>query len=230
MAKVKAHIREARQNGPEAGFNLFWDSLNTVTGNGTRGLDTVNDLRDEVVSAGGGIAKRGRNKGDLKNREAAIAWYCNHYADELEVPATKPKRSTRKATPAKSSPTTTESETSIDDLAALLAEKLGIALPDTDDEDDEDDDTEVVNSVPTRRVKRTTHQEPETETTEYPRPRDPDAECTQGKLWFVNHNGPANGVYLVAINEDGDILAGGDAPLTAGEVYDLINDEEITRI
>jgi hypothetical protein len=90
----------------------------------------------------------------------------------------------------------------------------------TDESDDEgDDDTQGT----TRRVNRPQAQE-EAEAQAYPPPRDPDAPATQGKLWKLNAEGPDAGIFLCVVDEDMNVLAGGDSPITAGEAYDLIGE------
>lgn len=217
MAKVAAHIKEARKHGTQAGFDTWYEYLQTVTDGGTKGLPQVRDLLAEVNAAG-----RIKKNGEFRNPAKALDFYCAKYG-LTDLPTTKTARSTRKAaTPAAPAP---QAAPDMQELFAQFMQSIqgGVAAEVKDDEDD----TEVVNSVRTRRVARPSRNvevEGDTGTAVYPPPRDPDAEATQGKLWKLNHDGPANGIYLAVIDGDGNILAGGDDRITAGEAYDLIGE------
>jgi hypothetical protein len=228
--KLAAHIKEARKRGTQAGFNTWYDYLVQVTNDGQNGLPQVQDMLAEVRKAG----KYSKRAGEFRNPEKALAWYCNHYANELgDTPTvveskTRTKRSTTRK--AQAAPAAATTEPQIDsNILAQLAQALGLnldATATTDEDDDEDDDTETIQGVRTRRVQRTRTVEAEGDTgvASYPPPRDPDAPATQGKLWKLNHDGPAVGLFVCVIDGDGNILAGGDDPITAGEAYDLISE------
>lgn len=229
MATIPQHVKIARSKGALAGVENLHETLDRNTNGGTNGLETAQHMLSDIRKAG----KFSKRNGTFKKPEGAVAWYCNYFGDKGLIPQDLPAvieprqtrtRTTRKAAapaPQAAMDTGVEMET----LVSMLAAKLGIDLDtgDTEDTDDEyEDDTEVVQGVPTRRVNR---QAPATEETQaYPPPRDPDAPATQGKLWKLNAEGPGNGIFLCVIDEEGNILAGGEEPLTAGECYDLIGE------
>lgn len=226
MSKLAEHIKIGRKD-PQAGFDFWYDRLNVVTNNGEGGLPAVRALLDEVNEVGK-LRTRGRNAGTFKNPQAALDFYCNKYAHELSVGTpTKqatPKR-TRKASPAKVTQEVPEANGIQAQLAALqeqLAQLAGIVPDETDDETDDEFDEPDTHTA-SRRVTRTASTTQEA-TPAYPEPRDRDADATQGKLWKLNSQGPENGIFLCVIDENSNILAGGDAPITAGEAYDLIGE------
>lgn len=217
MATVPAHVKLARQKGALAGVEQLHEMLDRNTNGGTNGLPTAQQMLADIRKAG----KFSKRTGAFKKPEGAVAWYCNYFAQKgfgtEDLPAVieqRPARTSRKASAQTAAPVGQDMET----LVSMLAERLGITL---DSNDDEDDDTEV-ETTPARRATRASA--PAEETQAYPPPRDPDAPATQGKLWKLNAEGPDHGLFLCVIDEENNILAGGDGPLTAGECYDLIGE------
>ena len=72
-----AHIEIALDEGVEAGFDAFYNSLVQNTNDGTNGLPQLRTLLADVKKVG---KKRGRGV----NRSKQIAFYCNKYADFLD--------------------------------------------------------------------------------------------------------------------------------------------------
>jgi len=230
MATIPAHIKTARKKGALAGLEQLHDYLARNTNEGTNGLPAAQEMLAEIRKVGG-YRKR---DGVLTKQDKAVAWYCNHFDGKFhtgDLPATKgtTTRTTRRTAQATQAQ---EAEAPQVDpgLLAQIAQALGLSTAqasDTDVEDEDDEDTEVIQGVQTRRVNRTRNTEVTDEqgnTAVYPPPRDPDAPATQGKLWKLNHDGPAKGLFMCVIDADGNILAGGDEPLTAGECYELISE------
>lgn len=232
MATVPAHIKVARKQGALAGLTQLHEYLARNTNNGTNGLDSNIAMLDEIEKAGK-FRTRGRNAGTFAKPEKAVAWYCNHFAakfgtDSLPTVIEPRKRVTRVAQPVEEPEV--EETTEVVDIQAIVAAAVAAAMgvtpapvdSDEDDDEDEDDDdendgTEVVQGTRVRRVVRQTEQ-----TSGYPAPRDPDANATNGKLWTLNTEGPDFGYFLVVIDEEGNIVAGGDEPLNNGECHELI--------
>lgn len=209
MSTVPAHVKIARKQGTQAGFDAWHEGMDQVTKGGTAGLEPVRDLLAQVRKVG----RYRKTTGDFAKPEKALAFYCNHYAkynlDELPEVITPKKRNTR----TKAQPTP---EPQVDQTTLLaLAEALGIEIPGVADEDDDEDDEDTGVQVEAPVSKRRSRREAKTAQREQNyEPSNPDADATQGRLWKLNQLG----LLQIVDFEDADE----DQKITNGEAHEAI--------
>lgn len=253
MAPKPAHIVTAEQNGLQAGFDAWHERSMAVTQNGKGGLEPVRDLLRRVHRAGGWTNKEGAFRNPEGALQYYCNYFGKKYAGFADLPvvktATKP-RVTHKAPATVEAHVDSTEPTQVastgTDIPALVASLVaqGVdaatigtivanvggsatttapaidedAEDDYSDLDDETDDTPAATQVQVRR------NAPDQPIITFPEPRDPDAPATQGKMWKLNAQGPDNGIFVVVIDSENNVLAGGNGPITAMEAYNLIGE------
>lgn len=213
MATVPAHIKVARKQGALAGVEQLYEYLHRNTVGGTAGLDTNRAMYAELRKAGSN--KLGKNF----KVDKAVAWYCNRFAEKFgtdDLPVVIEGVVTTVAPSAKQVESTSNDD---DNMAVLQAAIQAGATP--------EQITAIVRGMNSAgaNIVSTTVTEDEIEAAPVaPKyvPKNPDEPATNGKLWTLNSEGPEHGFFLAILDGEGNVLFGGDAPLTNMEAHTVI--------
>lgn len=164
-----AHIDVALDEGVEAGFDAFYNSLVQNTNDGTNGLPQLRTLLAEVKKVG---KKRGRGV----NRTKQIAFYCNKYADFLDEADDSDDEPTTEVEPT----TTTTTPINTDVSALIIAAVQAGATP---------EQIAAIVAGSNGSVVEVTEDEIEVETCPPFTGKDPDAPASSGQLYGLVQRG-----------------------------------------
>lgn len=210
MAAKPAHVKIAEAQGIDAGVDAWIDGMETVTKNGTAGLEPVRELLKKARRAGGYT----KASGEFSKPDKLRTFYCNHYADRYphlaELPETIAPKRTRKSA---SKPKAQEAVNPQEALLALLANAgidLSVLTGDTEDtgveafEDEDEPETTPTRTSRTRATRtkaRGSKRSARSEAPDYT-PSNPDEAATNGRLWKLNQLGLLQIVDLDEADED----------------------------
>ena len=221
MAAKPAHVKIAEEKGLQAGVDAWVDGMETVTKNGTAGLEPVRDLLKRARRAGGYT----KASGEFSKPDKLVTFYCNHYAERYphlaELPdVIAPKRTRKNASKPKAQAEPVSGDANAQALLALLSEagvdlsSLGITTEDETgveafEDDDDDDDTPPARTTRTNRRNtrggrtkaRGSKRSARAEAPDYT-PSNPDDAATNGRLWKLNQLGLLQIVDLDEADED----------------------------
>ena len=214
MATKPMHVKIAAREGALAGLESLYEYLDRNTVGGTAGLDTNRAVYAEIRKAGSN--KLGKNF----KLDKAVGWYCNKLSEKfgienlpmvIEGVVTTPARSTQTEQVVESNGGFDLSMLSPAQLAALSPEQIAAIAGATNGNGEQEVEIEATPAVETV----------EQAAPKYV-PKNPDQPATNGKLWTVNSEGPEHGYFLAILDGEGNVVAGGDSPLTNIECHNVI--------